>query len=91
MSKSEFIRERLSDENPEAMLADGFEDALVGIVRRCSQPSLAAYDYDICISILVERDEMEHEDAVEYFEYNTAGAWVGENTPVFIETYSDES
>jgi hypothetical protein len=30
---------------------------------------------------------MSYEEAVEYFEVNTAGAWVGETTPIFIKRY----
>ena len=76
--------ERLAEENPEALLADGLEDALLGICERFGQPPLAAYDYDQCIAILAQ--EMTWEEAVEYFEFNTLGAWMGENTPVFIRT-----
>ena len=39
----ESIREQLADENPKALYADGFDGALVGIARRCGQPSLAVY------------------------------------------------
>jgi len=28
---------------------------------------------------------MSYEDAIEYFEYNIAGAWVGESTPFFLQ------
>ena len=43
-----------------------------------------AYDRDKCIEILVERDGMEYEEAIEYFEFNVVAAWSGEGTPVFI-------
>jgi len=29
---------------------------------------------------------MEYDEAVEYFDFNIKGAWVGETTPVFIRT-----
>lgn len=77
------IKERLAEQNPDALLADGFEDALVGISNRFGQPPLALYDYDRCIEILMARDKMSYEDAVEFFEFNVAGSWVGENTPAF--------
>ena len=48
---------------------------LMGLTRRY---------LDKCFEILVERDGMEYEDAVENFEFNVVGAWVGDNTPVFI-------
>jgi len=33
---------------------------------------------------LARDSEMTHEEATEYFEFNTLGAWVGENTPLFL-------
>ena len=29
------------------------------------------------------RDGMSYEDAIEFFEYNTIGSWMGEGTPLF--------
>ena len=34
--------------------------------------------------------DMTHEEAVEYFYFNTAGAYVGENTPCFFTRIEDE-
>jgi hypothetical protein len=70
--------------NPDALLADGFEDAIVGVAERCSRPTLVVYDAERCIEILVERDGMDPEEAREFFEFNTLGAWMGENTPLFL-------
>jgi len=84
MSKIEM--DQLGLENPEAMLADGFESAFLGVCRRFGQDSLAAYDYDKCIEILATN--MTHEEAVEFFDFNVIGAWVGDGTPVFISLSS---
>lgn len=70
---------------PDALLANGFEDAILGIAERCGQPALVAYDRTRCIDIL-EAEGMDREDAEEFFEFNVAGAWMGEMTPVFIDT-----
>lgn len=80
-------RDQIADmleENPEALLADGFEDAFIGIARRCSQPSLAVYDYTKGVEILMQRDGMSEEEAVEWMEFNVVGAWVGEHTPIWF-------
>jgi len=71
-------------EENNVMYADGFEEAFIGIVNRCNQPSIAAYDTDKCISILM-RQGMSHEEALEYFDFNVIGAYVGEYTPCFIQ------
>ena len=70
--------------NPEVLLADGFEDAYIGVCEVFNRPPLAAYDRDKCIEILMERDGMSRDDAEEYFNFNVAGSWVGDNTPVYI-------
>ncbi len=63
--------------------ADGFDDAILGLGRRCSQPDLLVYDVDKCVVILME-DGMTQEEAMEYFEFNVVGAWMGEGTPIFL-------
>jgi hypothetical protein len=67
-----------------ALLADGMEAGLIGVVRRCGQPTIALYDRDKCIESLV-KEGMSYEEAEEYFSFNTEGAWVGEMTPAWAE------
>jgi len=66
------------------LIADGFDEAVLGVARRCGQPDLIAYDVEKIIEILVTRDDMTYEEAVEFFDFNIAGAWMGEETPIFI-------
>ena len=77
------VKEFLRNSNPEAIFADGFDRALVGVARRCGTAHLALYDRDICIDVLVTEDDMSYEEAEGYFSSNVEGAWVGENTPLF--------
>lgn len=83
----EKIKLQLQEENPDALLADGLDDALIGIARRVSQPSLAVYSVEKCIEILC--CDMTAEEAEEYFQYNVIGTWLGENTPLFLESVYD--
>ena len=64
-----------------AMKADGFDDAVIGTIERCGQEAVVLYDKDKVIEILMK--DMPLEDAMEYFEYNILGAYVGEGTPAF--------
>jgi hypothetical protein len=78
--------ERLAETYPGMLQAEGFEDCIIGVAHRaCNEPVLA-YDRSKCIQKLMDRDGMEREEAEEFFEFNTLGAWVGERTPIFIET-----
>jgi len=78
------LKEWIAEHCEEAMMADGLEDAIIGIAERCSCPSLVVYDFERCVGILMERDGMTEEDAVEFLEFNTVGAWVGPRTPLFL-------
>jgi hypothetical protein len=65
--KIENLKTMLDDE--QAYLLDGYEKALVGYDYNC--PTKAIYDFDKCINILIKRDRMSFEEALEYFNYNT--------------------
>ena len=67
------------------LFADGFEEAVLGVARKATQPDVVAYDYEKCVQILIERDDMTEEGAIEYMEFNVVGALFGERTPVFVE------
>jgi len=80
--KFQEIVDRLLEANEFALLADGFEDALIGIAEIFHR-SIALYDKGKCLEILMKRDGMSYETAAEHFEFNVQGASVGENTPAF--------
>lgn len=75
-------REIIAEIDKNILLADGFESALLGYVEIFNK-IVALYDREKCINILIKRDKMAYEDAVEFFDYNVTGAYVGEYTPAF--------
>ena len=75
-------------EEAESMTADGFDDCIIGVAERCSKQPLCVYDRDKIIDKLMS-DDMIYEEAVEYFEFNILGAWVGEGTPLFLTRLED--
>ena len=81
MSKIDEMIQELFDGDEQILTAVGFDEAFVGIGIQFNMP-IAVYDYAKCIGILAE--SMDYEDAVEYFEYKVIGAWVGEQTPIFL-------
>jgi hypothetical protein len=62
----------------EILKADGFDDAIIGIDDSSMR---LIYSVSKCIEILSQ--DMDEEDAIEYFEFNVAGAYVGEKTPIW--------
>lgn len=80
---SDAIVEELRELNPEALLCDGFEGALIGIGQQFNR-YLAVYSLDKARQVLIDRDGMTYEEADEFISFNVTGAWVGENTPIFL-------
>jgi hypothetical protein len=79
-------RARIAEIDEELLLLepDMFDEAIIGLAERADGMMAVAYDRTRCIDILAR--SMSREDAEEFFEFNTAGAWMGEATPVFIDT-----
>jgi hypothetical protein len=81
-----FIGEYYSDEADKILLADGFDEAFLGIGCSFGGKNVAVYDRAKCIRVL-ERD-MSNTEAEEYFSFNTEGAYVGDYTPIFMHKVS---
>jgi len=77
------VIEEMLGEDENIQLADGFENAFLGISRQFYNKPIAVYDREKCIEILME--DMSEEEAEEYFEFNVQGSYVGETTPAFIQ------
>lgn len=80
------VLENYLDDQKETLFADGFDDAIIGMSVGISARDVVVYDYDKCVEILMVRDKISHEDAVDYIEYNTVNAYFGNYTPIFIKT-----
>ena len=83
MSKIKEINEYAEEVEEEIIIYDEFEDAIIGLADWFGMDTSVAYDYDKVIKILME--DMSYEEAVEYFDFNVIGGWVGDSTPVFIK------
>ena len=77
----------MQEENPDYLMADGFDDAIVGTVERFGMHRVVLYDTTKCIDILMKRDKMTEEEAIDFFYYNVLGSWMGEYTPCFSEIF----
>jgi len=78
-------------EDAETMLfADGFDDAIVGVGNVFGGKLCAIYDTDLIVKQCM-KDGMEYDEALEFFDFNIAGAYVGEQTPIFIHKIERET
>tara|TARA_R100000306_G_scaffold57884_1_gene56113 strand:- start:160 stop:471 length:312 start_codon:yes stop_codon:yes gene_type:complete len=90
------IQDGLLDED--ILFADNFDEALVGLCHAFGKPTVACYDREKCVEIIMRdsspgdlTEEERYSDAVEFFEFNVIGSYVGEHTPVYITRYEQES
>lgn len=85
-------KERILDMYPDTQFIfyDDIEDALIGVVTRFGQEPILCYDYYRCLAIYQERDGISHDEAVEHFEFNVIGGYVGPNTPCFLQKDGSE-
>ena len=58
---------------------NGFDNAVIGVEERTMR---LVYSKSKIMRQLVT--EMDYETAMEHFDYNIAGAWVGEQTPIIV-------
>lgn len=66
------------------LFADGFDDAVIGVTE--GSPHRAVYSIDKMIEIMMEDEECDYDDALDYLCYNTFSAYVGEHTPIYVWT-----
>ena len=76
-------KEQVADINPDALFADGFDEAIIGYD---ATGACCVYDYDKCLKVLVKRNGMSFTEAHEFMEFNVVSAYVGDFTPIFIHT-----
>lgn len=69
----------------DTLKVDGFDDAIMGYAGRCGMNDVLLYSTNKIIQILMERDGMTDEEAIEFFEFNIKGAYMGEGTPLYYD------
>ena len=79
------ILETILENNPDDtfLKADGLDEAVIGWEENSGR---LIYSVTKCIECLMEQG-MTDEEATEYFYYNVAGAYMGEQTPIFCTEY----
>lgn len=76
----QLISDILAEGEEHTLTADGLGEALVGLsLSSPGRPALAIYDYEKCVRVLVRRDKMTDEEAREFLDFNTVGAWCGDH------------
>ena len=95
MKHTEFINAFADRHEDEKILrADGLDEACIGWTDSWNGKERnirLVYDIAKVINIIQERDGSTYEDALEHFEYNIAGGYVGKSTPIYVNSLQDTS
>ena len=67
-----------------ALVMDGFDDCVIGILERYGMESIVIYDKEKVIEKLKANGCDSYEGALEFYEYNQLGGWHGDMTPGFL-------
>jgi hypothetical protein len=63
---------------------NGYDKAIIGLTDN----GQLVYSKEWMVKLLVEcAEDMDEEEAWEFLEYNTFNAYVGEQTPIYVNTY----
>ena len=84
----DMIVKRLREINPDAMLIDGMDRAVIGIDEMKAR---AVYSVDKIIDELCRLNEWDRDVAVEWYDFNISTASVGEYTPILVYNMMDDS
>ena len=69
-----------------AVILDGLDEAIIGVTEEFGNNPRILYSKDKILNILCERDGMDMEEAIEFYDYNILGLYAGEQNPIFLIT-----
>ena len=70
------------DDDEIVVLADGFEDAFVGVT--ITKPKKVIYDYWKCLDCIIKKEDLEFDEALDFLDEFVLED-LGRNTPIYIE------
>jgi len=68
-----------------AILLDGLEEAIIGIVEEFGNGRRILYSKPKILEILCENNLMTQGEAEEYYYFNILGLFAGEQNPIFLD------
>lgn len=82
-------RDSISSEYPNIYFIDDvtLDEAIVGVAERINLNPVVVYDVDKILEIYMNIHGMSDIDALEMYNYNLLGAWIGEETPLFLTKF----
>ena len=77
----EMLEKFASENDVELLFCDGHDNEILGLGRKFNSFSIIYSTKKVIENLM---SDMDYDDAIEYFEFNIAGAYVGDATPTFV-------
>ena len=83
-------RQKLSDNYPGSedlvfLEPEYFDEAIIGVASNATGMFAVAYSEPKIIELLIQHDRMDPDEAMEWYQFNILGSYLGESTPLFID------
>ena len=78
-----FYKIKLEELSEDIIILDDFNEAVLGMVSSFEGPRVV-YNLKTILEIL-QKDGMSREEALEYFNFNILGTYIGPQNPVFLD------
>ena len=79
------LAEKLLDIGVEdALIMDGYDDCVVGVLERFGMEPIVLYDKEKVLEQLIAEGCDGYSGALEYYEFNQLGGYHGDKTPGFL-------
>lgn len=78
------VREELAEINPDAIFWSGLDPAVVGFGGSFNQ-CVVVYSRTLILHALMVDNDWRYPEAIEWYEFNIKGGYLGEHTPIVLE------
>lgn len=82
MTRKEILEEMMDRDLEYVILADGFEDAFLGV--SATKPIKVVYDYWKCLDLIIKRDNAGFDEAMDWLE-EFIQEELGQHAPLYIK------
>ena len=80
------LMEYIESNWPDSLLANGYNSAIIGIASGFDSGRVV-YSVKKMVEVCMRELSVDIDEAMEWLEYNTFGAFVGKYTPIYVDDY----
>jgi len=68
-----------------------YKKAFLGTtISRANQQTVAVYDFQKCLKLIMKRDKVDYDEAMDIIYFNTVNADMGDKTPILLQRHTEK-